>query len=335
MADDAVKLEIQAALSDPRSVCTKLDLMRGARSQARGGVLVCCPSHQEKTPSCSVTVGNDGALRVKCFGCDFSGDVFDLVGKVFGCDAPGQFREQLTLAADLAGLGYLLDAPASEVAKLPKREPAYVPDERTYPVQSDVLRLWQSGTKLNADSDVCELLESRAINPQAVDAQDLARLIPEAASGLPGWAKYQGEPWTVTGHRLLLPVYDCTGSMRSVRAWRVTASDTPKRLPPGGHKATGLILANRDGVELLKGESGPGRILFVEGEPDWLTWSLQAAFPVFGVLSGAWTPEHAAKVPLGSEILIRTHNDKAGDKYADQIVDSLKGKCLQVRRLQG
>ena len=334
MTNEAVKLEIQAALSDPRAVCAKLDLLKGARPQGRGGVTVCCPAHAERTPSCSVTVGRDGALRVKCFGCDWGGDVFDLIGKVYGCDGHGQFPEQLTIAADLAGLSYLLDASPTEVANLPKREPVAIPDERTYPVQSEVLALWRSCQNLRTDADVCELLESRAIRASDVDARDLARLIPEDAGGLPVWARYQGDPWTTTGHRLLLPVYDATGAMRSVRAWKVSPFDAPKRLPPGGHKATGLVLANSYGLELLRGEYGPGRVLFVEGEPDWLTWALQATYPVFGVLSGAWTAEHAARVCTGSDVLIRTHNDPAGDKYAAHIVETLRGKRVSLRRLQ-
>ena len=37
-------------------------------------------------------------------------------------------------------------------------------------------------------------------------------------TGTASWygARYQGRPWTATGHRLLLPVYDAAGVMRSV-----------------------------------------------------------------------------------------------------------------------
>ena len=66
------------------------------------------------------------------------------------------------------------------------------------------------------------MLEARAIDGALLDV-NIARVIAKGAK-LPRWAAYsEHRPWTVTGHRLLLPVYDASGVMRSVRAWRVSS----------------------------------------------------------------------------------------------------------------
>ena len=73
--------EVRARLADPKAVVTALGLERGATRHPRG-LMVCCPSHGDRTPSCSVRVGRDGTIQVKCFACDFAGDVFAIVAAV-------------------------------------------------------------------------------------------------------------------------------------------------------------------------------------------------------------------------------------------------------------
>lgn len=94
--------DLRRALADVARVVAALGLEKGARRQATG-LLVCCPWHQERTPSCSITRGPDGTLRAKCFGCDASGDVLALVAQVRGLDAKRDFTEVLRAAAEVAG----------------------------------------------------------------------------------------------------------------------------------------------------------------------------------------------------------------------------------------
>ena len=106
-----------------------------------------------------------------------------------------------------------------------------------------------------------------------------------------------------------MPVFDEHGRLRSVRACRTdpgivpVSLDVPKRLPPKGYRAEGLIMANSLGRIVLAGgvvpswwpESKPLRIVVCEGEPDFLTWASEysdgdeTAPAVFGVVSGSWT----------------------------------------------
>lgn len=95
--------DVREALSDPWAVIRALGLEKGAQRQA-GGALVCCPAHGDRTPSCSVTRGPDGTVRVRCFGCDLAGDVFVLVAAVRGLDGHRDFPSVLREAAELAGV---------------------------------------------------------------------------------------------------------------------------------------------------------------------------------------------------------------------------------------
>jgi DNA primase len=99
-ADDA--RSIRRLLVDPRRVLTELGLLKGALAQPHG-YTVRCPAHGDSTPSCSVTVGADGTIRVRCFGCDLSGDVLTLIAAVEGLDLQGDFRAVLVRASELAG----------------------------------------------------------------------------------------------------------------------------------------------------------------------------------------------------------------------------------------
>jgi hypothetical protein len=133
---------------------------------------------------------------------------------------------------------------------------------------------------------------------------------------------------------LLLRVWDVEGVARSLRAWRIgsTEDPSPKRLPPAGFRASALVLANQEACRLLRGDGGPTRIVVVEGEPDFLVWATRFEGPVFGVLSGSWSPAIAKRIPYGSEVVVRTHCDVAGEKYAREIIESLRGHASVWRR---
>lgn len=93
---------VRAALGDAAELCHKLRLDKGAQRQA-GGLIVICPWHQERTPSCSVQSKN-GRVVAHCHACQGSGDAFGLVAAVHGLDARTQFGAVLELAARLAGV---------------------------------------------------------------------------------------------------------------------------------------------------------------------------------------------------------------------------------------
>jgi hypothetical protein len=327
---------IKRALADPTRVLESLGILGEGKQRQRqaSGWLILCPVHQEKSPSCSVQLRGDSILW-KCHGCQASGDVLDLVAAVRGLNMSRDFPQVLIGAARLAGLWTVvaeLEGRGPVVAPMAAPEPRVHHDEpeRVYPPSAEVEALWAIGEPASNHETVRRYLRSRAIDPEKVAVSDLARAI--ASSGaLPRWARYQGRSWRDTGHLLVLPMFDAAGGLTSVRAWRVIRADIPKRLPPAGHKASGLVMADAFALAWLRGTRAPETIVIVEGEPNFLSRCLVNKDPhaaVLGIVSGSWSEAFAAKVPVGSRVILRTDDDDAGDRYANEIAETIKRRAF-------
>jgi CHC2-type zinc finger protein len=324
--------EIRAALTDAKALVTALGLTKNARRNARG-VMILCPNHGENTPSCSVRLEGDGTIGVNCFGCGFAGDALRLIAKVYNLNERTEFKQVLLAACDIAGLSEIADEingnKPRENRPLPA-PPQFIP-ERSYPPASELVRFWTECGSVKDEPASKRVLVERGLDPDEVDRYGLAKAI-TPNQWLPGWATYQSNTWRFTGHRIVMPVYGSDGVMKSVRAWKVEGDAPAKRLPPSGYKANGLAMANNRAVAMLTQKKGPCRVLITEGEPDFLTASAKWFWlPVIGLVSGSWGPEFASKVPLGSEVVIMTHHDTAGDKYADLVTSTLKNRAVVLR----
>ncbi len=328
--------EIRRTLTDPRKLCDALGLSKGAERQSTG-LLICCPAHGERTPSCSVTRGKDGTIRVKCFGCDWTGDALTLVAVVHGLDVRNNFQEVLLEAAQVAGLHNVVDELRGKAEWKPRPlPPAPEPGpDPEYPPAGEVADVWEAGQDARGDAIAAKYLTGRKLDPDAASQFGLLRVLPTVAAlpiTMPRWAHYGALSWQRSGHRMVVPVYDHTGEMRSLRAWRLEGDAPAKRVPPSGCKATGLLMANRNAVQLLKQASAPRRVLVVEGEPDFLTAAVRwSELAIFGVISGGWTEDFAKRVPLGSEVIVATHHDEAGEKYAAHVIKTVRTRAVVSR----
>lgn len=339
--------EVRYALTDPKRLCDKLGLSKGSQRQARGR-LVCCPAHGERRPSCSITTGPDGTIRVRCFSCGWTGDALTLIAQRYGLSlrSADEFREVLATGAELAGHLALadeirLDGEDSDEARERAKEarsrrqrlaaPVSQP-EPEYPPLDEIRALWADCGPANDDPEICAMLVRRRIDPDVVTELDLGRALP-AQGILPRWAAYGGRSWRETGHRLILRAWDDRGALRSVRGWRVTDGDSPKRLPPAGHKAAELVQVNRGAWLMLAGRYCPLRLYVVEGEPDMVVAATTFARhdSVIGIGSGSWTEAFARRVPRGTEVIVATHADDAGDRYAAHVLDTLGDRCPTYR----
>jgi DNA primase len=336
--------EIKAALHDPMALCQKLGLVGGGGTfirQGQRGVSIRCPVHEEKSPSCSVTRGPDGTVRVRCFGCAWTGDSLSLVAAARGLSLQRDFKAVLEEAGTLAGLYQVVDeirrgAPHGDRPATPAPAPAPPAEpERTYPPAAEVHALLAQTVPCDEDGQVAMYLEGRGIDPEGVAG--LASVLPKEARA-PRWATYQGRSWAETGHRLIFVVRDDAGAPQSVRAGRVVEGDTPKRLPPAGHKAAGLVLADELGAAWLAGRVSPARVLVLEGETDWLTacqWKMSVPTARIAITSGSWTPALARRCRPGLPVLVWTDRDAAGDRYAAEIAKSLLPRGVVLGRWTG
>lgn len=217
------------------------------------------------------------------------------------------------------------------------------------PPHQEVAALWSASLPVSNTPEASAWFAHRfghaaAWSLQQADLWDLARVIP-ADLRLPRWARSRGGPWTHTGHRIIFRLWDKTGQAASLRARALDGTTTPKSLAPAGYSVKGLVLADPLAQQLLGGVCPtwwqPRQVIVAEGEPDWLLWALrqrendEQGPAVLGVESGAWSPQIAARIPTGSSVVIRTHHDEPGERYAQQIAASLHGRCRIFRSSAG
>lgn len=288
----------------------------------------------------------------RCFQCDGSGDALDLVAVALGGSRlPHLSRNQLAdVRAWYASRGWC-DGESKEVERhAPVRvRVAAAPSAKRVtqrPPEQEVAALWSACRSVAEDDEVATWLTGRRFDPARVAERDLARALPRSLDPLPRWAACLGRPWTQE-HRLLFPVYDDGGRMASLRARRLRDEEPKSAAAAAGPgSGSGLVLADAVARTMLATGQAPAwwdgalRLFIAEGEPDFLVlaclWSdaNEDAPGVLGVVSGAWTPEVAARVPNGTTVTVSTHADESGDGYARAAAATLATRCtLQRLRL--
>ncbi|NQU48568.1 MAG: hypothetical protein HQ519_07965 [Planctomycetes bacterium] len=232
----------------------------------------------------------------------------------------------------------------SRARYIPKAKPTQPVALRRPPIQ-EVQALWEGAQPVTQDILASNWLESRELSPAATEDWDLARALPNGMC-LPRWARTKCGTWLETNHRVVFGLFDANGRMASCKARCVLSPALPvKSLAPTGFQVAGLVLADPLGRQLLAGANlswwQHPSVVISEGEPDWLTWASRhpegdaQGWAYFGIESGAWSQDLANRLPDGTRVSIRTHNDQAGDRYSDVIAQTLVGRCELSRVVLG
>lgn len=217
----------------------------------------------------------------------------------------------------------------------------------TYPPVGEVSTLWDACLPIGSSvATVDRYLHTRGVDTRRLAMLDLSRALFEDAV-FPRWVPTGGvdtRVWTGV-YGLVTPMFDPLGRMRSLRFRAIEPTpDGKKTLNPRGHTYAGLVMADPMGQALLRGRreddgiAWDGRVVVVEGEPDFWTWSCHPqrlatdrTWAVLGVVSGSWTDAIARRIPDGARVILRTHHDKPGDAYAERIRASLAARCDVLR----
>ncbi|MCB9597532.1 MAG: toprim domain-containing protein [Sandaracinaceae bacterium] len=282
----------------------------------------------------AIGVRRSAPYGFRCFACHESGDALHFVSlatvrRKFGGLSSAGVREVREVCLRILG---------EPLESLPRREVAAAP---RYPGTGEVHRLWGEASSVTSDAEARAYLKDRHLDADHIAELDLARVVPRDARWQPTWAQMPGgRSWSASGYRLLLPLVDATGTMRSILARSLHSDRGPKSLAASGFERRGLVLACPQARAMLGG-GVPGRLVVAEGELDLLTAATEPAadWSSLGVLTGSWSPELSSRIPRGSVVVIATDLDPAGERFAAQICEGLGVRArageLRVERWRG
>lgn len=283
-----------------------------------------------------------------CFQCEASGDAIDFVAYHMGGrrfrDLDSHRREEVRAWFD----------PTSMIAVIPPKRlrkqdqaVAWENADAVYPPRSELEALWGACVPVDHDDDALAYLAHRSIlGIDELVKHDCVRALPCGVQ-CPEWARFEGDAWNVSQHRLLIPLYDYLGDMRSVVARSVSMTPRTKSVGAVGFNRRGLVMAGTYGREMLI--VGPQarmhrmeqfRLTVKEGEISFLraisngldretqgSMGAESFSGVFGIFSGSFTRDVASRVPRGSSVVIATDDDHAGHRYGEQIVEAIGSKA--------
>lgn len=332
---DAKKIRRQ--LADPRELCALLGLDAKAKPQQGGGLLILCPVHREKTPSCSVTLGPDGTVRARCFSCGFTGDALHLVAVSRSMNIQTDFRAVLFEAAHLAGTNGGL-APAGPAFKFQGKPSAKLPAEKVDQILGRLL----AACRVIEDAQARAYVLSRPSGPVLLEEAGRAGwgVFPAGKPGLQLAARILSElgrealplaglRMTPTGpapshpaYRLLIPFRSPTGALQTVQRRRLD-DKTPRYLFPAGYRAEWPY-----GAENIPSMSPGTSVVYVEGAFDALERiakyrAARADRLVLGIPGVASWRAEWAEPAQGREARVALDNDRAGEEAARCLVADL------------
>jgi len=231
---------------------------------------------------------------------------------------------------------------------------AWVLEGGRWPPESSVHAFLDACAPVGRDALLAGWFEEAGIARSVVEAADLCRSI-DTEGPLPPWARTSSGSWVEEGYRLIVPMWDRDGCLRSVRAWRRKGPegwDGVDPLVPGtpehwGHE--GLVMADLAALALLRHPSVPpgdhryaveavslhGLLLATT-----LTGYLREAAalesrgfdrsPVLGLAPESWSRAVAAAIPAGAVVRLV---GAVADPRLVPIASSLDEKGCRVERI--
>jgi hypothetical protein len=336
--------------------CGVLHVARAFGVQVNRDRTLSCPA-----PSCGAdrraSSGDDqrGPVGLKdghgwfCHRCKVSGDPVTLAAYVVtGEPKPAHWTPVQDACADLNLCDQRPTRGATATPRAPRPvfvEPPHAPPVRDVPGAQG---LWQAAQLVGDSAEAMAWLGFRGLDWGDVELYDLARAL-SADAQLASWARRGGVAWNRAPqmYRLIVPLYDARGVLTSVHARAVALPEVTsgeKAAFPLGLGSGGLVMACPLAVRMLAGdplalelvkqarpEGEPG-VLIAEGVPDFLSWATrwsdadELAPAVLAVVSGAWSAEFSDRIPDGAHVLVATHDDQAGDRYAETIHTTLASR---------
>ncbi|MCP4039714.1 MAG: hypothetical protein GY733_22410 [bacterium] len=283
-------------------------LSRLTRPKKSGtGWSACCPAHEDRRPSLSVAVGEDGRVLLACH----AGCTADAICAALSIPISELFPRRVPW---WGGGRSPLDHRRS--ARTPDGLPSSFGPE-------DARALWRlararahDDEQIDDDAVVYEYVRRRGIEESwevpgfGVLGRGIA--LPESVS----W-------WPRNGYRLVAPLYDASGTIINVQARCIAGGASKKVLVPKRSRCKATVFANAQGRSLLRGDVVGKDVLLVEGMTDFFAAGIASNVAVLGVPGTGAAESAVGSWASGCRVFIAMDLDQAGEASVSRVAQEL------------
>lgn len=300
-----------------------------------GKYWACCPFHNEKTPSFSVSE-DEGFFY--CFGCKESGDVISFVMKYESCD----FSEAVSILAKNAGMEIPEFVGEKDVIEKKKAK------ERMLKLLDSAYKHYQQNLYLPIAKPAQDYIKKRNFTRHELEDFKMGYAI--NWTELIDYLKKQGftykemvdagvaqqkngRYYDVMAERLVFPIFNSFNECIGFSARVLGQSDYAK------YKNTAETLVFQKGrvvfainlVKALKQKSGLDKIIIVEGQIDVIAMHKAGFKNTVACMGTALTKENAHELKkLSNNVVLCFDGDTAGEKATIRSIDILKEEGFNI-----
>ena len=296
----------------------------------------CCPFHNEKTPSFSVS--EDEGLFY-CFGCKESGDVISFVMKYESCD----FYEAVKILAKNAGMEVPEFTGEKDVLEKKKQK------ERILKLLDCAYKHYQENLLLPKAKPAQEYIKTRQFNKRTLDDFKLGYSLDW--NEMVDYLKSKGfslkemvdagvcqeknnRYYDVMAERLIFPIFNSFGECVGFSARVLGKADFAKYINTAEtivfHK--GRVVYGIDLVKKLKQQGNLDKIIIVEGQIDVIAMHKAGFNNTVACMGTALTKENAHELKkLSNNVVLMFDGDTAGEKATYRSIDILREEGFNVK----
>lgn len=296
----------------------------------------CCPFHNEKTPSFSVS--EDEGLFY-CFGCKESGDVISFVMKYESCD----FYEAVKILARNAGMEVPEYTGEKDVLEKKKQK------ERILKLLDCTYKHYQENLLLPKAKPAQEYIKTRQFNRKtledfklgySLDWNEMIDFLKTKGFTIKemldaGVAQEKNDRcYDVLAERLVFPIFNSFGECVGFSARVLGKADFAKYINTAEtmvfHK--GRVVYGIDLVKKLKQQGNLDKIIIVEGQIDVIAMHKAGFNNTVACMGTALTKENAHELKkLSNNVVLMFDGDTAGEKATYRSIDILREEGFNVK----
>jgi hypothetical protein len=325
----------------------------GIRKPARGGLGPCpmCDAEQRSSSDKRgpIVVSDRGW---QCIACNITGDTVNMVSfhkfkkslKECGRDQCDEVRTwfsdrgwaQRSVTGEPTSQRGAPVPPAQQQKDEEPVEPERIPE-------AEIRALWSTTMSVADVEEVRAFIQSRGWDCKDVVALGFVRST--AGEDVVNWPAWW-PPTRAKSWRLMVPAFNAAGKLCSVHA-RSVSLDMPKGLPktlwPKGFSSSGLIMADKEGLSLLRRSAKMDALIVCEGITDLISTSIHkkrskifspSKIAVLSCTNGGFASLRDIDLDPNTKVFVATDEgdkDGTGDRYATEVATALYGRTRVMR----